>query len=64
MHVGHLCYTIIGEVYCYIVEYFGHTVDCVNHVRYWGIQFGMLMQYLEENFLGDKYPNIMDLTEF
>eukprot|EP00592_Proboscia_alata_P007732 CAMPEP_0194355636 /NCGR_PEP_ID=MMETSP0174-20130528/3513_1 /TAXON_ID=216777 /ORGANISM="Proboscia alata, Strain PI-D3" /LENGTH=853 /DNA_ID=CAMNT_0039124983 /DNA_START=17 /DNA_END=2578 /DNA_ORIENTATION=+ len=64
MHVGHLRSTIIGEVSCRILEYVGHTVNRVNHVGDWGTQFGMLIQYLGEEFSGDEYPNITDLTVF
>ena len=66
MHVGHLRSTIIGESVCRILEYLGHNVRRVNHVGDWGTQFGMLIQYLKEeypDFHGD-IPNITDLTEF
>jgi len=66
MHVGHLRSTIIGEAVCRILEYSGKNVDRVNHVGDWGTQFGMLIQYLKEeypNFHEDP-PNITDLTAF
>ena len=66
MHVGHLRSTIIGESVCRILEYTGSNVKRVNHVGDWGTQFGMLIQYLKEeypNFHGD-IPNITDLTAF
>lgn len=66
MHVGHLRSTIIGEAVCRILEYTGNHVERVNHVGDWGTQFGMLIQYLKEeypNFQGDV-PNITDLTVF
>ncbi|KAL3784913.1 hypothetical protein ACHAW5_006235 [Stephanodiscus triporus] len=80
MHVGHLRSTIIGESVCRILEYVGMDVRRVNHVGDWGTQFGMLIQYLKEEYPdvsyggnddgegdGDKgsgMPNITDLTEF
>lgn len=66
MHVGHLRSTIIGEAVCRIMEYMGSKVHRVNHVGDWGTQFGMLIQYLKEeypDFHGDV-PNITDLTQF
>ncbi|KAL9184247.1 hypothetical protein ACHAXT_002333 [Thalassiosira profunda] len=66
MHVGHLRSTIIGEAVCRILEYAGSDVKRVNHVGDWGTQFGMLIQYLKEeypDFHGD-IPNITDLTAF
>ena len=53
MHVGHLRSTIIGESVSRILEYAGRDVKRVNHVGDWGTQFGMLIQYLKE-----EYPNV------
>ena len=70
MHVGHLRSTIIGESVCRILESVGHKVHRVNHVGDWGTQFGMLIQYLKEEFPdvcktdNAELPNITDLTEF
>eukprot|EP00804_Cyclotella_cryptica_P005201 CCRYP_014247-RA/>CCRYP_014247-RA protein AED:0.11 eAED:0.11 QI:0/0/0/1/1/1/2/0/813 len=66
MHVGHLRSTIIGESVCRILEYVGHDVRRVNHVGDWGTQFGMLIQYLKEEYpdFSGNVPNITDLTEF
>ena len=67
MHVGHLRSTIIGESVCRILEFTGHTVERVNHVGDWGTQFGMLIQYLREEFPGisdGEDVNITDLTAF
>jgi arginyl-tRNA synthetase len=66
MHVGHLRSTIIGEAVCRVLEFVGHDVDRVNHVGDWGTQFGMLIQYLKEEYpdFGSTMPNITDLTEF
>ncbi|KAL3943301.1 MAG: hypothetical protein SGBAC_002629 [Bacillariaceae sp.] len=66
MHVGHLRSTIIGESVCRILEFVGHKVERVNHVGDWGTQFGMLIQYLQEEYpdFSENMPNITDLTEF
>ena len=68
MHVGHLRSTIIGESVCRILEFVGHHVHRTNHVGDWGTQFGMLIQYLKEEYPQvaetGEVPNITDLTEF
>jgi arginyl-tRNA synthetase len=69
MHVGHLRSTIIGEAVCRILEFVGHDVKRINHVGDWGTQFGMLIQYLKEEYPevgaeGSELPNITDLTVF
>eukprot|EP00533_Pseudo-nitzschia_delicatissima_P003264 CAMPEP_0116104384 /NCGR_PEP_ID=MMETSP0327-20121206/14424_1 /TAXON_ID=44447 /ORGANISM="Pseudo-nitzschia delicatissima, Strain B596" /LENGTH=829 /DNA_ID=CAMNT_0003596627 /DNA_START=40 /DNA_END=2529 /DNA_ORIENTATION=+ len=66
MHVGHLRSTIIGEAVCRILEFVGFKVERVNHVGDWGTQFGMLIQYLKEEYpdFANNMPNITDLTAF
>ncbi|CAB9513415.1 Arginine--tRNA ligase [Seminavis robusta] len=71
MHVGHLRSTIIGEAVCRVLEFVGHHVHRTNHVGDWGTQFGMLIQYLKEEYPevgqeadGGELPNITDLTVF
>jgi arginyl-tRNA synthetase len=66
MHVGHLRSTIIGESVCRVLEFVGNSVYRVNHVGDWGTQFGMLIQYLKEEYsnFADDMPNITDLTAF
>uniref|UniRef100_A0A7S4AKI1 arginine--tRNA ligase n=1 Tax=Pseudo-nitzschia australis TaxID=44445 RepID=A0A7S4AKI1_9STRA len=66
MHVGHLRSTIIGEAVCRILEFVGFHVERINHVGDWGTQFGMLIQYLKEEFpdFASSMPNITDLTAF
>lgn len=70
MHVGHLRSTIIGESVCRILESVGCKVHRVNHVGDWGTQFGMLIQYLKEEYpdvasgKDEDLPNITDLTGF
>eukprot|EP00536_Pseudo-nitzschia_multiseries_P014676 jgi/Psemu1/246242/estExt_Genewise1.C_7510004 len=66
MHVGHLRSTIIGEAVCRILEFVGYNVERINHVGDWGTQFGMLIQYLKEEYpdFSSSMPNITDLTAF
>lgn len=66
MHVGHLRSTIIGDSLCRMFEFLGHDVMRVNHVGDWGTQFGMLINYLKEEYpdFMTNPPNITDLTGF
>jgi len=66
MHVGHLRSTIIGDSLCRMFEFLGHDVKRVNHVGDWGTQFGMLINYLKEEYpdFMQNPPNITDLTGF
>jgi len=69
MHVGHLRSTIIGEAVSRILEYCNYNVHRINHVGDWGTQFGMLIQYLKEEYIdttddSKKDVNITDLTAF
>ena len=72
MHVGHLRSTIIGDSISRILEFLGHDVLRLNHVGDWGTQFGMLINYLKENYAGSLIPSedgsldvkIGDLVEF
>lgn len=66
MHVGHLRSSIIGESTCRILESVGHDVVRLNHVGDWGTQFGMLIEYMKEeypDFLNNP-PVISDLQSF
>ncbi|XBC44582.1 MAG: arginine--tRNA ligase [Buchnera aphidicola (Schlechtendalia peitan)] len=49
MHVGHLRSTIIGDAIARIMEFLGHNVTRINHIGDWGMQFGMIIAYLEKN---------------
>jgi len=49
MHVGHLRSTCIGDAIAQVLQFQGHNVIRQNHIGDWGTQFGMLIQYLEEN---------------
>lgn len=48
MHVGHLRTTIIGDCLARVLGFLGAEVIRQNHLGDWGTQFGMLIQYLDE----------------
>ncbi|GAB4852677.1 hypothetical protein Ancab_016892 [Ancistrocladus abbreviatus] len=58
MHVGHLRSTIIGDTLARMLEFSNVEVLRRNHVGDWGTQFGMLMEFLFEEF-----PNWEDESE-
>ncbi|XP_077228431.1 arginine--tRNA ligase, cytoplasmic-like isoform X2 [Tasmannia lanceolata] len=58
MHVGHLRSTIIGDTLSRMLEFSNVQVLRRNHVGDWGTQFGMLIEYLFEEF-----PNWEDSGE-
>uniref|UniRef100_A0A0D6QSD5 arginine--tRNA ligase n=1 Tax=Araucaria cunninghamii TaxID=56994 RepID=A0A0D6QSD5_ARACU len=58
MHVGHLRSTIIGDSLARMLEFSKVEVLRRNHVGDWGTQFGMLIEYLFEEF-----PNWEELGE-
>ncbi|XP_020528721.1 arginine--tRNA ligase, cytoplasmic isoform X1 [Amborella trichopoda] len=58
MHVGHLRSTIIGDSLARMLEFSNVEVLRRNHVGDWGTQFGMLIEYLFEEF-----PNWDDAGE-
>jgi len=66
MHVGHMRSTILGETICRILEATGHTVFRINHLGDWGTQFGMLIEYIKEEYPDflEKTPEISDLEVF
>lgn len=49
MHVGHLRSTIIGDSLANFYEIIGHEVVRVNHLGDFGLQFGMIIQYVLDN---------------
>ena len=63
MHVGHLRSTIIGDTLANFYEYLGHNVLRINHIGDFGLQFGMMIWYIEKNNLFDKIStiNLQDL---
>lgn len=64
MHVGHLRSTIIGDSMCRLFEKQGHDVLRINHIGDFGLQFGMLIQLLFENYPDFSKVNIGDLQIF
>ncbi|XP_078159698.1 arginine--tRNA ligase, cytoplasmic-like isoform X1 [Carex rostrata] len=67
MHVGHLRSTIIGDTLARMFEFSDVDVLRRNHVGDWGTQFGMLIEYLFEqfpNWEGVGNQAIGDLQEF
>jgi arginyl-tRNA synthetase len=46
MHVGHLRSTIIGDSISKLFELQSHDVHRINHIGDFGLQFGMIIQYL------------------
>lgn len=60
MHVGHLRSTIIGDSICRMLEYKNIETLRLNHVGDWGTQFGMLIEYLNDERDG-FVDNIGDL---
>ena len=66
MHVGHLRSTIIGESICRILELSDYNVSRINHIGDYGLQFGMLIQYLEQKIynLEKEEASIGDLQKF
>ncbi|KAJ4708553.1 Arginine-tRNA ligase [Melia azedarach] len=58
MHVGHLRSTIIGDSLARMLEFSNVEVLRRNHVGDWGTQFGMLIE-----FLFDEFPNSEDVNE-
>lgn len=67
MHVGHLRSTIIGDTLARMLEFSGVDVLRRNHVGDWGTQFGMLIEFLFEQFPqweDDSEIPIQDLEGF
>lgn len=67
MHVGHLRSTIIGDTLARMLEFSGVEVLRRNHVGDWGTQFGMLIEFLFEQFPQWENENelpIQDLEGF
>lgn len=64
MHVGHLRSTIIGDSISKILLFLGHNVIKINHVGDWGIQFGMIIAYLEKEKINKKININLNEIEF
>ncbi|MDP0099350.1 arginine--tRNA ligase [Glaesserella parasuis] len=61
MHVGHLRSTIIGDSVVRALEFLGNKVIRANHVGDWGMQFGMLIAYLEK--MENEHASEMELSD-
>ncbi|GAA1034297.1 arginine--tRNA ligase [Virgisporangium ochraceum] len=62
MHVGHLRSTIIGDALARVLGHLGGTVVRQNHIGDWGTQFGMLIEYLFGDAVGDEPAGISRLS--
>ena len=58
LHVGHLRSTIIGDSLARVFNFLGYNVLRLNHIGDWGTQFGMLIQYLQE-----QHPEVLSGKE-
>lgn len=65
MHVGHLRSTIIGDSLANFFESIGHQVMRINHIGDFGLQFGMMVNYLITHKLVESIPelNLQELYE-
>ena len=65
MHVGHLRSTIIGDSIANFYELLGHEVVRVNHIGDFGLQFGMMIEYIIKNKLTEDVQslNLQELYE-
>jgi arginyl-tRNA synthetase len=65
MHVGHLRSTIIGDSLANFFESIGHNVMRINHIGDFGLQFGMMVNYIIIHDLIDSIPelNLQELYE-
>ncbi len=63
MAFHHLRSTGIGDVLARVLRFAGHTVIGQNHLGDWGTQFGMLIQFMDENGDGGGEP-MRDLNAF
>lgn len=66
MHVGHLRSTIIGDSIAKLLEFQQHNVLRINHIGDFGLQFGMIIEYLLRIYPNyeEKTFNIEDLQTF
>lgn len=58
MHVGHLRSTIIGDALSNFYELMGHNVLRVNHIGDFGLQFGIMINFIICNKLEDKIDEL------
>ncbi|GAA1254291.1 arginine--tRNA ligase [Kitasatospora nipponensis] len=63
MHAGHLRSTVIGDALARILAFGGERVVRRNHLGDWGTQFGMLIQFQDEQVepdVPDEVPDVPD----
>jgi arginyl-tRNA synthetase len=58
LHPGHLRSTIIGDVLANLFEKTGNNVMRINHVGDFGLPFGMIIQYINDNGIDIKDINL------
>jgi arginyl-tRNA synthetase len=58
MHIGHLRSTIIGDTLSNFYELLGHDVLRINHIGDFGLQFGMMINYIIKNNLKELIDNL------
>jgi arginyl-tRNA synthetase len=59
MHVGHLRTTVLGDCLARVLGHLGADVLRRSHLGDWGTQFGMLIQYADENGAGGDGPEAL-----
>ncbi|WP_370111325.1 arginine--tRNA ligase [Streptacidiphilus sp. MAP12-33] len=64
MHVGHLRSTVLGDAISRMLRFAGHEVVPHNHIGDWGTPFGMLIEHLADEGLGDTPAPLQDLNAF
>ncbi len=63
LHVGHLRSLIIGDAIVRLLEFQGHRVIRQNHVGDWGVQFGMVIQYLMDEHYTIREETIASIDQ-
>ena len=58
MHVGHFRSTVIGDSIANFYEILGHNVIRINHIGDYGLQFGMMIEYIIINNLIENINNL------
>lgn len=64
MHIGHLRSTIIGDSISKIIKLLGHKIKKINHIGDWGINFGMIINYIKTyipNFIHKKNVSLNEV---
>lgn len=61
MHVGHLRSAIIGDSFCRILRRLGYEPLPQNHLGDWGLQIGMLIDYVQTEIVDLDSLSLKDL---